>query len=167
MSLTVAQLDLSPVAMAGAYELQRQCPWVIFTSGRRTLQEQAHAMACNVAVKRDFILKTYLHGPVLQQQVDRHPQWVTVEQLEYGLADYMRNDMDPGTLGLLSKHLQGEAFDVLPIVDPQMAGTTIGVIHTLAGLTKFLQREAGLPRWHCEFVATPENLMPFLGNQEA
>lgn len=161
MSLTIPRLDLNLIATAGAHELYRQCPWVLFTSGRRTLEKQAHAMACNVAVRRDFIARTYIScGEELQLVVNRNPEWVTVEQLEHGLFAYMRDEMKPERLAQLSYHMTGDAFDVLPLigqspVQREQAVCTIHAIEALPGLDKFLTREAGLPRWHLQFTKSP------------
>jgi hypothetical protein len=155
VTLTIPSLDLNPAALAGAHELYRQCPWVKFPSGRRSLAKQAHVMACNVAVRRDFISRVYIHGgEELQLVVNRHPEWETVEQLAHGLYAYLHDEMTPEKVVKLSRHMTGDAFDVLPILDnAEQANQTIHVIQKLTGLDRFLTREAGLPRWHVQFVA--------------
>ena len=170
MNLTIPGLGLNATAHAAAHELYRQCPWVQFTSGRRSLAEQARAMACNAAVRRDFIARTYIHGgEELQLVVNHHPEWETVEQLEHGLFAYMHDKMLPDRLSLLSRHMSGDAFDVLPLlggspVEREQASHTMHVIDRLPGLDKFLTHEAGLPRWHVQFVASAA--LPLVGKHQ-
>jgi hypothetical protein len=40
-----SELNVGPMTLAAANELLRACPWVHFTSGRRSWQSQAGAMA--------------------------------------------------------------------------------------------------------------------------
>jgi hypothetical protein len=52
-------------------------------------------------------------------------------------------------LSRVSKHLSGEAFDVKPTT--RNANEIKRYIRSLPGLTKFLEREGGLVRWHAQF----------------
>ena len=47
LDLTIEKLSLRPIARAAAYELKRQKPQVLFTSGLRDKAGQARAMAEN------------------------------------------------------------------------------------------------------------------------
>lgn len=74
--LSIAHLDLCGRAHLAAVELQRMVPDVVFASGRRTLDEQAHAMAVHVAMSRTWIAATYRPSAAsvaCQAWVDAHP----------------------------------------------------------------------------------------------
>ncbi|MDE2022073.1 MAG: hypothetical protein KGI71_04180 [Patescibacteria group bacterium] len=160
MSLTIDQMQLSPVARRAARALLDAHPTVRFTSGRRDLWAQAQAMAVNTMLNRHWIGQTYLRGTTLQTWVDQQPAVVTLDQLTVGLYDQLcawrQADLDT-----LSRHLGGDAFDVSPMIDEHGIPTDEGqeAIHTimgLPGLDKFLSREGGLIRWHAQFLPSVE-----------
>lgn len=110
-------LDLVGPAHAAAVDLFGDCPWVTFTSGRRSLERQAAAMASNVSVNRRWIEQTYAPGAArqaLQAWVDTHPQPMPTPTLAKGLCDVLRL-CTTQQLVHLSKHLVGLAFDVQPL----------------------------------------------------
>lgn len=147
----IEALELGPVARAAAYELKRLHPTVVFTSGRRDKVGQARAMASNVLRNRKWIVQTYLPSEVsaaCQKWVDEHPQAITQEAIRDGLVGVF-DCLTDAQLGRLSKHLSGEAFDVQPV--QANAEAIKASIRSLAGLTKFLDREGGLERWHAQF----------------
>lgn len=149
-NLTV--LKLAPRMLARATELQTAYPTVVYLSGRRDLQSQAHAMACNVVTNRQFIQSTYLHAAVLQTIVDVHPEAKTVPQLEQLFVDAMQA-LPTVDLMKISSHLTGYAVDLLPMEDSDGNMTPIGQavyqwIHDCLDTQTFLVREAGLVRWH-------------------
>jgi hypothetical protein len=147
----IEALDLAPVAKAAAYELKRLHPAVIFTSGRRDKLAQARAMASNVIKNRKWIVQTYLTSDacvLCQKWVDDHPEAVTQDQIQQGLLSVF-NSLADAQLGRLSKHLSGEAFDVQPV--DANAEEIKASIRGLSGLTKFLDKEGGLVRWHAQF----------------
>jgi hypothetical protein len=147
----IEALDLAPVAKAAAYELKRLHPTVVFTSGRRDSVGQARAMASNVIRNRKWIEETYLPSEACtrcQKWIDEHPQATTQRQIQDGLASVF-NSLPDAQLGRLSKHLSGEAFDVQPV--GTNAEAIKASIRALQGLTKFLDREGGLERWHAQF----------------
>jgi hypothetical protein len=147
----IEALDLAPVARAAAYALKRLHPGVVFTSGRRDKLAQARAMAANVVRNRQWIVQTYLPSPVCaacQKWVDEHPQAVTQEAIQQGLIGVF-DSIGEAELGRISKHLSGEAFDVQPVA--ANAEAIKASIRALEGLTKFLDREGGLERWHAQF----------------
>src|SRR5207245_10173113 len=76
--------ELRPVTKAAAIELQRACPWVVFTSGYRSWMDQARAMAQNVVKSRTWLGQVYKHEPELQAWVDAHPNIIDVEAIENG-----------------------------------------------------------------------------------
>src|SRR5262245_34717815 len=140
--MKIENLDLQPVAKAAAMELLQKHPENEFTSGRRTFQEQAHAMASNIVSSghRKWIAQTYAASPSrdkLQKWVDQHPTAKTVDQLASGLEEVLKT-MSSNELSRVSKHLSGLAFDVKPV--SQNAEAIKDDIRNLNGLTKFLDK---------------------------
>lgn len=151
--MKAAELDLIGPAAAAAALLETEFPDVVFTSGRRDLAAQAHAMASNVvAAGRDWIARTYLlsdPSSACQAWVDSHPAANTIDDVTVGLLSVLEQFGDD-ELRHLSLHLSGEAFDVAPI--PGARGDAIQQrIGKLPGLDKFLHKEGGLNRWHAQF----------------
>ncbi len=148
--MTIEELNLEPVAEQAARLLQQKHPQIEFTSGRRDIAQQAHAMAGNIVSLHDrqFIGRTYLAGAVLQKWVDDHPEAVTIDQITAGLQETM-NAMTEADLLKISRHLTGRAFDIRPVT--QNAAAIEADIRALPGLQKFLDREAGHVRWHAQF----------------
>lgn len=146
--MTIEEMQLAPVAKKAATILQTKHPKIQFTSGRRDIHAQAHAMARNVAKKRKWIEQTYLAGAKLQQWVDQHPEAKTVDAITTGLEQTMNNMPKPELLKI-SRHLVGKAFDVRPVTTN--AKTIKADIRALPGLHKFLEKEGGLTRWHAQF----------------
>jgi hypothetical protein len=143
-------LDLSATAKQAAQELRKKHPGVVFTSGRRNTHEQAHAMASNIVSSgnRKWIANTYLAGGKLQDWVDAHKDKKTVDELTVGLEETL-NGMSNAERGGISKHLSGDAFDVQPVTKD--ADSIKADIKALPGLSKFLESEGGLVRWHAQF----------------
>ena len=155
LSLSVSDLNLVDYAAASAMKLKADFPSVVFTSGRRNSQQQANAMAGNIAQNRKWIEQTYLASPerdVLQKWVDSHPSATTKEQISAGLIGIM-NGWSDAQKKTLSRHFSGQAFDVQPV-----AGTPGNLIKTgikaLPNLRKFLEQEGGLIIWHADFEKT-------------
>src|SRR2546422_136387 len=154
----IAALDLEKVPEAAAVELRGKQPTVSFTSGRRTVPEQASAMAQNIVSSgnRNWITATYVTSAgvrALQKWLDDNP---TVTD-EAGIAAGLNGVLDGLTAtqqGYVSKHLLGQAFDVQPVTENADAIKTD--MRGLTGIDRFLEREAGLVRWHAQFKrATP------------
>ena len=146
--MTIEELDLEPIAKNAASILHNKYPQLEFTSGRRSIFQQAHAMAGNVVLNRKWIGQTYLAGAKLQQWVDKHQQARTVDAVTAGLAQVMEA-MPEAELVKISRHLTGRAFDVRPV--NKNAAAIKADIRALPGLHKFLEREGGLVRWHAQF----------------
>ena len=146
--MTIEELNLEPVAKKAATILQSKHPEIDFTSGRRSIFQQAHAMAGNVVINRKWIGQTYLAGAKLQQWVDQHPEAKTVDQVTAGLEQVM-NGMPDAELVRISRHLTGRAFDVRPVT--ANAAAIKADTLKLPGLHKFLDKEGGLIRWHAQF----------------
>lgn len=146
--MTIDELDLEPTAKNAATILHNKFPQLEFTSGRRTVFQQAHAMAGNVVLNRKWIGQTYLAAAKLQQWVDQHPEATTVDAITAGLQQVM-NAMPEQELLKISRHLTGRAFDVRPVT--ANAAAIKAFIQGLPGLQKFLEKEGGLVRWHAQF----------------
>ena len=148
--MTIEEMQLETIAKQAATILKNKHPALEFTSGRRTVHQQAHAMAGNIVVLHDrkWIGKTYLAGAKLQHWVDQHPDVVTVDGITNGLEQTM-NAMSQDELLKISRHLTGRAFDVQPVI---LNSKIIKAdILQLPGLHKFLDHEGGHVRWHAQF----------------
>jgi hypothetical protein len=129
-----------------ALQLKLRAPGVVFTSGRRTLRQQARAMAGNVTQNRDWIVETYRPSePIRQMQkwVDDHPEAETAEAVAKGLEAVM-SALPPEECLRISRHLVGRAFDVRPGSAPECE------IEALEP-RQFLTMEGGLVIWHVGF----------------
>lgn len=149
----IEALDLAPLAKAAAHELKRLHPTVVFTSGRRDKVAQARAMASNIVKNRQWVVQTYsvsAASVASQKWVDDHPEATTQIDVQHGLESVF-NSLPDEQLGKLSKHLSGEAFDVQPVDDIARARAIKASIRELKGLSKFLDKEGGLVRWHAQF----------------
>jgi hypothetical protein len=148
--MTVEEMNLAPIAKNAATIIKSQHPELEFTSGRRDVRQQAHAMAGNIVALHDrkWIGKTYLAAAKLQAWVDSHPGAVTVDALTDGLEQTM-NAMQESERTKISRHLTGRAFDIRPIT--ANAEAIKAHIRQLPGLHKFLEREGGHVRWHAQF----------------
>jgi len=140
--------ELKPVTKAAAIELQRACPWVVYTSGKRSWMDQARAMAQNTMKDRQWVGKVYKREPELQAWLDANPNVIDLEGIENGLY-FTLMGFAKGTLDRFA-HPAGRAFD---LQEPyaQWQDATATKIKSLAGLELFLRGEAGLPIWHCQF----------------
>jgi hypothetical protein len=147
----IEALQLAPVARAAAYALKRAHPSVTITSGRRSKQDQARAMASNVVQNRGWIRQTYLASALCtkcQAWVDAHPERTLRQEIEAGLLSVLERASD-AELARFSFHLAGMAFDIEPVTaGAEKIKTTI---RQLTGLDKFLDTEGCLVRWHAQF----------------
>lgn len=149
---TINALDLAPTAKTAAQTLKSKHPEITFTSGRRDLAGQASAMASNVVSGgRDWIKNTYTSAQKLQKWVDDHPEAKTKDEIAKGLESTL-NGMTASEQAGVSKHITGEAFDVQP--QAKDADAIKADIKALPGITKFLEKESGLVRWHAQFKLT-------------
>lgn len=148
--MTIEEMNLEPTAEEAAKLLLQKHPEIQFTSGRRDVTQQAHAMAGNIVSLHDrkWIGKTYIAGQKLQAWVDAHPEAVTIDQITAGLTAVM-NAMSEVERLKISRHLTGRAFDVTPVA--QNAEAIKNDIRELPGLNKFLEKEGGHVRWHAQF----------------
>jgi hypothetical protein len=147
----IEALNLSDTAKKAAYELKKKYPSISFTSGRRDKQEQASAMAGNVVLNRNWIKETYTDSAArdaCQKWVDEHKDKQTKADIATGLKGVL-DSLTDAQLAHLSKHLSGDAFDVQPV--EKDADEFKKAIRGLRGLSKFLEEEGGLVRWHAQF----------------
>jgi hypothetical protein len=145
-------LGLSAGAKAAAYELKKQFPSVVFTSGLRDKDEQASAMASNVVHNRLWIDQTYVDtvaSRACQKWVTDHPEAKTQAQIAAGLRETL-DGLSDDELNALSYHLSGDAFDVQPVAED--AEKIKAAINELPGLHKFLDKEGGRVVWHAQFA---------------
>jgi len=149
---SIESLNLSPKAKKAAEQLLKEYPDIVFTSGRRDLAGQAHAMAGNVVKKRDWIGKTYVSNDAskaCQKWVDDHPEAKTQKEIAAGLLETLQA-LGPKA-GQMSKHLSGDAFDIQPVKDNDKAEAIKKSIKELPGVKQFLGKEGGLEIWHVGF----------------
>ena len=147
----IEALNLSDTAREAAYELKKKYPSVSFTSGRRDKLEQSSAMAGNVVLNRNWIKETYASSAArdaCQKWVDEHKDKKTKDDIATGIEGVLDGLTDT-QLAHLSKHLSGDAFDVQPV--EKDADEIKKTIRGLSGLSKFLEEEGGLVRWHAQF----------------
>ncbi len=146
----ISSLKLSAKAKKAAEELLKQYPDIEFTSGFRTLDEQADAMAGNVVKKRTYIQNTYYASEAsaaCQKWVDDHPEAKTQKDIAAGLLETLKGLGSKADQ--LSKHLSGDAFDIQPV--SKNAADIKKAIQKLPGIKKFLDKEDGLTIWHAQF----------------
>jgi hypothetical protein len=153
--MTVDDLNLNEPARTAAQRLLDACPYTVFTSGRRTIEAQAHAVATNlVQAGRKWMLSVYVQSAArdaCQQWVDNNPQVGTVDELAAGLTTVL-SGFDDEALSHFSKHLGGNAFDVQPVSGTnglRIKATLRQIVTELGGT--FLEKEGGLVRWHAQF----------------
>jgi hypothetical protein len=145
-------LDLSPTARKAAEHLRSRYPSVQITSGRRSREDQARAMARNVQFQRDFIAAGYRDSSVkraCQDWVEANPEAITEGDLAAGLLAILQA-FDTPALAKLSKHFTGDAFDVKP---PALNPDDVKAeMQKLPGLDRFMERRDGsVLRWHAQF----------------
>lgn len=158
--MELEQLRLAPYAMECARRLKHRFPNVVFTSGRRSLEDQARVMATNVMKNRNWIRETYKVGELLQPVVDRAPRNASRTQMEGLLLNQMLLLQDADVMKI-SAHLTGDAFDIRPMVDASDIPTAEGFdvidfIRRDLQDSRLLLREGGLVIWHCQFPQSVE-----------
>ena len=148
---SIEALGLTQTARVAAYALKKAHPAVKFTSGRRSKEDQARAMAGNVVMNRNWIEQTYARSSLrsqCQEWIDANSAKTTQGEIATGLIAIFDAVADTD-LGNFSKHLSGAAFDVQPV--DRDAEAIKKTIRSLAGLSKFLDTEGGLVCWHAQF----------------
>jgi peptidoglycan hydrolase-like protein with peptidoglycan-binding domain len=146
--LAIEALKLAEPARSAAYAVKQRHPWVVFTSGRRDVADQARAMAGNVVQNRRWIAETYASSPVsraAQAWVDAHPEAQSSDAIAAGLLSVFQG-FSAAEMGRLSYHLSGLAFDIQPVLN--RLSEIVPTIQALPRLKEFLTKEGGLDRWH-------------------
>lgn len=131
-----------------ATELLELFPGAKITSARRSVQGQALSMARNVVRNRQWIAETYVKplcraARLCHELAQEHPE-ATVGELAWVFTNAI-SGLPASEQRKLSKHLTGEAFDVLPgSKEMELA------LHDFAKREggRFLTREGGLDIWH-------------------
>lgn len=153
--LDIYRLGLVGNAELAAKDLAASHPDAVFTSGKRSREEQASAMAENILNDgRQWINRTYkasLARDACQSWVTANPLATTKTEIESGLLSILET-LSETQLEKLSLHMSGRAFDVRPV--PGLSGTMIlltlrNVVHKYGGT--LLEKEGGLIRWHAQF----------------
>lgn len=133
-----------------------------FTSGYRDLSGQAYAMAVAVIEKPHWIGDTYKHGAKLQELVNAHPEWHSVEEIASGLYSYLIT-APLAEVKMLSHHLiqPCNCFDILPMLGKDtyqgdVIKARISRWHGEGVIKQVLWKEGGLDRWHVEVADLPQ-----------
>ena len=155
----IDQLRLAPRAKVGAILLNEKFPETVFTSGYRNLTDQIRVMALNQFRYPGWIGETYKCGEELQKLITAKKP-ITQTAISELIGGYFESKpVDFATR--FSRHLEGYAFDVQPIVDmsgmPTSAGfQVVDYCRRCLGAEKVLLREGGLVVWHVQFTPTEE-----------
>ena len=152
MAKTIDELDLDPVMKYWAEELQRTFPDVVFTSGRRNLEQQARAMAVNhIEAPESFLTRTYTHGKVFLAAVVDLPteQQKRLDSVAGAIQSVLQENPDL----LVWAHRDGTCVDLLPMLNAEKQPTKRGRqvikwIRACPATVTFLEKEGGLDRWH-------------------
>lgn len=147
---------LNPTAASVARAFLGAHPDATLTSGKRSVQDQARAMAQNVALNPNWIRQTYVVSG-LSTAMQNHVQALepgdrTQDNLQDGFTAIMLL-ATADELRRLSFHLAGDAFDVAPDCDQAKLDTLGQLLATAvaSGATgKLLTREGGLRRIHLQ-----------------
>lgn len=166
--LTIAEMNLCPAAKAAAEILRAECPFVLFTSGRRDWWGQARTMAYNETKDRGFIAATYTGSP--------HPAlmaWVKANDPkdfptfdDYVAGVHAQLIAMPLSEQLPFAHPAGRAFDVSPrfssefddetksyqALTPEQDALLRATILRLPKLQVFKTKEGNLVIYHAQFI---------------
>ena len=151
--MTVEELDLVSYARDAAALLFAQCPYVVFTSGRRDWYEQAHAMARNQIKAQmqgnpQWVGGTYRHEPQFQAWFDEHQH----ESLEVTTDAFFRIALAlPEELQARFAHPAGRAFDCQHAEIPDHQREIETAIGKLPHLEFWTPNEGGILVNHAQF----------------
>lgn len=159
--MKAAELDLAEPALSAALHLESLFPDIVFTSGRRSREDQARAMAQNIAIAGlPWLAKTYKKSPVrdgIAAAIGRLPVPRSASAIQGAISAYFLGKPD-SFVAAISRHLSGLAFDIKPMIDAAGVPTprgerVIAEIRRLPQLDKFLDHEGGLVRWHVQTLS--------------
>jgi hypothetical protein len=153
-ALGVDDLHLSPNAKSAAESLVQQFgAKIVFTSGRRDIAQQAAAMAPHVVKDRRWITRTYsdaVNATELQTWLDEHPNVTAIAAIAAGLQSVI-SGWAADRLRRLSWHLSGDAFDIVPVQQPDDEAIT-RAIRALPHFKKMLPKEGNDVVWHVQIA---------------
>lgn len=164
------EMSLSPAAELVCADLVARGAWA--TSGYRQVVRQAHVMAQNVCkitfapedtlhahpiLHRDWIGRTYRHGQALQDLLDEHPEWDTIEEIMTQFVHYLTDHPDVAVR--LSHHSQFpcEVFDLDPDSVHNAVKARIAEYEREGVIVRVLWEEGGMPKCHVEVRHLPDN----------
>lgn len=139
-------LHLEPDVAQKALELKQKAAGVMFTSGRRSIEDQARAMAGNLAKDRGWMTKTYAASDTkrqLQSWLDDHPEATSRGDIADGLASVFHS-LPAAQASRFSEHMTGRAFDIQPGSAPEAVVRALDPVH-------FFTHEGGRTIWHVDF----------------
>lgn len=149
--MTIAQMRLAPLMEMRARELELAFPGlIIWTSGRRTVYDQARAMAVNhLHDPLTYMKTTYLRGGEFIHALEMAPLATSVDGVTNIFYELMIRN--PGIVH--TSHYDGNAVDLKPMEDtdsdPTFDGRKVILwIKTCPDTFDFRTREGNLPRWH-------------------
>lgn len=162
MSAEIDRLQLSPNARRAAEWVRRRYPDLRFTSGRRSLEDQARVMAQNtMRYGREWVKRTYRYSPAIAAIVDwleRAPHIVDYDGVRDGIYATLLAQSDADLLRV-SRHLTGDAFDLAwpgDTLGPTIAQDVRENMPREFGLEKLIDREGGLRVLHLQFAPSVE-----------
>lgn len=161
MSLTIAQMKLSPNARKGAEWVKARHPQVVFTSGRRDVRDQARVMAKNVTkYGRGWLLATYKPTAILKTLngwIEQHPAVAEAKVMADGFYECLLA-CHSGELSTLSRHLTGDAWDAQwPASDEEGERICTDIEMNMPSdfqMMKVIKREGALRVIHVQFAAS-------------
>ena len=149
--LTIERLRLAPIMERRARELELAFPGLIrWTSGRRTVMEQARAMAVNhLHDPLGYMTRTYLRAHLFLDALSMGPAATHVDAVTAVFYQVMVTNPD----AVRSTHFDGHAVDLDPMEERDGNPTPDGQqvilwIKTCPDTVDFRTREGNLRRWH-------------------
>jgi hypothetical protein len=143
--MTIMDMNLQPDVADKARELEMLAANVVFTSGLRTVAQQASAMATNETQSPGYVQETYAESDAKEAIL----AWLSANPgadlptMTQGFEDVL-NGLTPDQQIKISRHLTGRAFDIQP------NSATEDQVNSLQPQL-FLTSEGGLSRWHVQF----------------
>jgi hypothetical protein len=155
----IDQLRLAPKAKVAAILLNEKFPETVFTSGYRNLADQIRVMAANEYKSPGWIGETYKVGGELQRLIAKTRPLTKVAMQETIEAFFQSKSTEYPLQ--FSRHLEGYAFDIQPLIDVTGMPTADGFqvvdyCRRCLGAEKVLLREGGLVIWHVQFTPTED-----------
>ena len=149
-----SQLNLTGNALNAATKIKEKFPNIIFTGGRRDLDNQARAVAQNIYRSQNsgWIAATYADSTFIRKlNKEIVDNWNTIKGSEALILQTVKRVFDSDNSGArtMSRHLAGLAFDIR--VNSVNYSELNTFVRSLPGFRLFLTNEGGLDVWHVEF----------------